>query len=128
MRSKVIKVAMTVCGLIALILVSPFLMRSWNASFNPDYNKTMKTRAALDVAGSALESWIQTNKRLPNADEGLRVIGAQQYPIQDGWGRPIVYHPGTLGSKQPFELYSLGESGVDKHGEDGNINYWASRR
>ena len=128
MQSKVMRLAVTACAIVALALMSPFLVRWWNAAFNPDYDKAMKSRATLVVAGTALESWIQKNKRLPSDDEGLRVIDAQQYPIQDGWGRAIVYHPRSLESKQPFELYSLGGSGVDEHGQGGNIDYWAQHK
>jgi len=91
---------------------------------NPEAVKEASTRSVVLETGMALEHWMEANNRKPpDAKVGLSVLQLKAV-VRDGWGHSLIYRPQEQGSPHPFELYSVGPSGVDKGGVADNISYW----
>jgi hypothetical protein len=91
---------------------------------NPDAFKQGTTQSVVLETGLAIEHWMETNNhKPPDAGVGLSALHLKT-AARDGWGNALIYKPQESGSPHPFELYSLGPSGMDKGGAGDNVSYW----
>jgi len=86
-----------------------------------DAHRRMQTTATLQLVGRSLNEWGAQHGRVPRDDEALSVLDLHEYPIRDGWGRPLIYKavPSEGGAK--FQLRSAGSNGKDENGEGDDI-------
>lgn len=79
--------------------------------------------ATLQLCGASLDNWIKDNHRIPTELEGLTVLMPRKFPVQDGWGRTLIYKVKKQGKEQGNKLYSVGPNGIDEDGTGDDIQY-----
>ncbi|MDP2227619.1 MAG: type II secretion system major pseudopilin GspG [Moraxellaceae bacterium] len=113
-----IMVVVAILGILATIVMT-------NVVGKDDQARVTTTKTSLGAVANALQMYKLDNHKYPTTDEGLealvtRAASAKTFPDggylkrlpEDSWGNPLRYvTPGDAG--RPFELYSLGEDGVE---------------
>ena len=100
-------------------------------------SKIGSARAQLMLIENSIETFKNDVGRYPTTEEGLDAVRTSppQASNWDGpyihkeippdpWGHPYVYHsPAKFGTK-PYDLYSLGDNGIDDQGERDDVTTW----
>jgi general secretion pathway protein G len=89
--------------------------------------KWNSAKSDLEILTRAVQLSARERGRLPSESEGLAalVTGEPKYLDKvpnDPWSRPYVYR--TVEAKPGFEIYSLGQDGVDESGRGDDIVAW----
>lgn len=117
-----------------LLILFFFLMLVLGASFLE--KKTAfdsaedKTSTGLHVYSSALHLFYSHNGFYPKTEQGLIFLAKdiegfkameEGFVNYDSWGRPFVYREPSLCEYKKYDLYSLGENGLDECGRGDDI-------
>jgi Type II secretion system (T2SS), protein G len=109
--------------LATVLLLFPHRADAWSSTASKTYHK-------VKIAALAVEEYRQDSGKLPDARncwETLRknstwISPEQSDPFLDYWKRELVYRaPGLHGE---FDIYSVGEDGMDDQGEKDDISGW----
>lgn len=82
-----------------------------------------RSAATISVIGDALVAFEKESGQLPNAAEWPDALVVKSNSVLDGWGRPLAYRTDSRTPGFSFQLYSIGENGIDEQGGGDDINY-----
>jgi len=112
-----------------LLIIATFLLTSGDVAYGWS-SRASKTQYEIIFLNHAIESFREESGRLPTQQEfqsdaissNVRARDGQGSPL-DSWKRPIRYRsPGLHGD---YDVYSVGEDGIDDDGKRDDISGWA---
>jgi len=121
--------------LLAIIVALMFLF--WPATYASCSSKHKVVITQIKLFEEAISHFRQDTGRFPSKSEGLSALSTQPADTPqwkgpylpkdvppDAWGHEYVYlYPPVYGNKE-FDLYSVGENGVDEFGKGDDITNW----
>lgn len=120
------------CKWLLFIILLGMVVVFWIERPTRSQHELKVTQIKINSFGEPLNRFNVDSGRYPTTEEGLEILyyGEVSYlrfpSFKDLWGNKIIYRS-TPYSKEPFELYSIGENGIDESGEGDDINYWHTR-
>lgn len=119
---------------VVLLMVVLFLAAYFCTDRIGESNRAfLDTKRRLIAIGYCLQLYTYDFGKYPSTTDGLKKLtmptDKKPYYIDrieiDGWQNAFVYKNNVdLKSDYPFDLYSVGENGIDENGRGDDVNYW----